>query len=460
MSDFDLVVMGRVVLTDRVIDGGYVAVRNGLVERVGVGPAPTAKERQDFGSSYVLPGAIDAQVHSKSQLGQEDFIWSTRAAAAGGVTTIVDMPYDEGFLVCTGERVRQKIAEAGAQARVDFALYGTIGPDDGPGHIADMVEAGVSAFKFSTFCTDPKRFPRIPPQTLHSCFSEIGKHGLAAGVHNENDEMVRATMKVVEDSGLRDYRAHGLSRPPVVETLAIAEVYEIGAQAGCSSHIVHCSVGRGYDLCEAYRRQGFDTTIEACIHYLTLDEEHDVARLGGKAKINPPVRSRREVDALWRHLAAGNITVVSTDHVSWSEDRKTNPDMLKNASGVPGLEVLYALLMKGLTERQLDVTWAARLLAANPARLFRIGHRKGALEPGHDADIVVMAHAPHRYDPAASGHNFVTWSPYADIELPYRPVATYRRGKLVYDGADVLAEPGSGAFICPSRPGAVQRKAG
>jgi allantoinase len=109
----------------------------------------------------------------------------------------------------------------------------------------------------------------------------------------------------------------------------MAEVYEIGAQAACSAHVVHCSVGRGYELRESYRRQGFDATVEACIHYLILDEENDVARLGGKAKINPPVRPRHEVEALWRHLAAGQVTVVSTDHVSWSESRKTDPDMRK-----------------------------------------------------------------------------------------------------------------------------------
>jgi len=450
MSDFDLVVTGRVVRTDRVIDDGYVAIRDGLVERVGVGAPPSAQERHDFGDAYVLPGAIDSQVHSRSQKDQEDFIWSTRAAAAGGVTTIVDMPYDAGFLVCDGDRVRQKAAEAGAQARVDFALYGTVAPEDGAKHIAAMVEAGASAFKFSTFNTDPKRFPRIPPQTLFACFAEIARHGLAAGVHNEDDEMVRAATAEVKAAGITDYRAHGLSRPPVAETLAMAEVYEIGAHTGCSSHVVHCSVGRGYDLCEAYRRQGFDATIEACIHYLILDEEHDVSRLVGKAKINPPIRPRREVETLWRHLAAGNVTVVSTDHVSWSEDRKSNPEMLANASGVPGLEVLYSLLVRGLLERGLDITWAARLLAANPARLFRLSHRKGAIETGRDADLVVMAHDPRRYDPAASGHNFVHWSPYAGIDLPYRPIATFLRGRLVYDGKAVLAGPGEGVFVRPA----------
>jgi allantoinase len=152
---------------------------------------------------------------------------------------------------------------------------------------------------------------------------------------------------------------------------------------------------------------------------------------------------------LWRHLAAGNVTVVSTDHVSWSEERKTNPDMLKNASGVPGLEVLYALLLKGLLEHDLSPTWAARLLAANPARLFRIGHRKGALELGRDADITVMAHRPGPYDPGASGHNVVGWSPYAGIDLPYRPVATFLRGEMIFDGQKV-AEPGAGTFVRPA----------
>jgi allantoinase len=450
MSDFDLVVTGRVVLTDRVLDDGYIAIRGGLVERVGSGPAPSAAERQDFGNAYVMPGAIDAQVHSKSQLNQEDFIWSTKAAAAGGATTVVDMPYDAGFLVCTGDRVRQKIKEAGAQARVDFALYGTIAPEDGARNIAGMVAAGVCGFKFSTFNTDSKRFPRIAPQILYECFAEIARHGLAAGVHNENDEMVRAAIAAVEASGITDYRAHGLSRPPVTETLAMAEVYELGAQAGCSAHIVHCSVGRGYELCESYRRQGFDATVEACIHYLILDEENDVSRLVGKAKINPPIRPRVEVEALWRHLAAGHVTVVSTDHVSWSEDRKSDPNMLKNSSGVPGLEVLYALLLKGLTERNLDVSHAARLLAANPARLFRIGHRKGAIEPGRDADLVVMAHDPRRYDPSASGNNFVTWSPYEGLELPYRPIATYLRGQPIFDGTTVLSQAGRGRFVRPS----------
>ncbi len=453
MSDFDLVIAGRIVRTDRVVERGFVAIRDGTIEHVGEGDGPAARERHDFGDALVLPGAIDSQVHSCSQLGQEGFEWSTRSAAAGGVTTIVDMPYDDGNLICTAESVRRKAAEAGQTARVDFALYGTIRPEDGVQHVPDMVRAGVSAFKFSTFQTHPTRFPRIPTPLLHEAFAAIAPFGLVAGVHNENDECARAFTRKVEASGLRDYRAHGLSRPPITECLAIAEVYELGCDTRCAAHVVHCSLGRGYEMAAAYRAQGVDATIEACIHYLTLSEEDDVARLGGKAKINPPIRCRAEREALWRHLAAGNVTVVSTDHVSWSEDRKTDPDMLRNASGVPGLEVLYPLLVQGLLDRGLPLTWAPRLLAANPARLFRIGARKGALAAGRDADVTVLAHRPGRYDPAASGHNRVQWSPYEGIALSHRPVATFLRGQLAFDGTDVLAQPGTGSFLRPDALG-------
>ncbi|MGP0089228.1 MAG: dihydroorotase [Xanthobacteraceae bacterium] len=445
----DQVFVGTVVLPDHIIENGYVLVGDGRVQQVGAGAAP-AGEKQGGSGYFVLPGAIDAQVHSRSQKGQEDFIWSTRSAAAGGVTTIVDMPYDDGCLICTADRFRTKAAEAGAQARVDFALYATVAPEDGPAHADELARAGAAAFKFSTFGTHPQRFPRIPPQILHGCFLAIRPHGLAAGIHNENDEMVRAFTAEVEARGITDYRAHGLARPPITEALATAEVYEIGAATGCHVHIVHCSIARGYELAAAYRAQGHNATIEACIHYLMLDEETDVRRLGGKAKINPPLRSRQEVEAVWRHLVAGNVTVVSTDHVSWSEDRKSDPNMLKNASGVPGLEVLYPLLMKGLDDRALSFTLAAQLLAQNPAKLFHIDYQKGALAIGRDADIVLMRRDPHRYRASESGNNFVSWSPYEGIELPFRAVATFVRGTCVADRGQVTAAPGQGRFVRPS----------
>lgn len=449
MSDFDLVLVGTVVTPDAVIENGFVAVSGEKIALVGSGPAPAARTRHNLGRALILPGAIDAQVHSLSQKNQEDFIWSTRSAAAGGVTAIVDMPYDEGNLVCSAEAVRIKVAHAAPQARVDFALYGTIDPREGTARIAEQVAAGVAAFKFSTFGTDPVRFPRINPPLLAEAFAEIARFGLTAGVHNEDDESVRAAMEKVRALGITDYRAHGLSRPPLTELLATLQIYETGAQTGCEAHVVHCSLSRGYDIAADYRARGFAATIECCIHYLTLDEENDVRRLGGKAKINPPIRSRAEVEKLWAQVAAGNVTLVSTDHVAWSENRKTNPDMLANASGVPGLEAMVPLFVKGALERNISLTWAARLMAANPARHFRLDHLKGALTPGRDADIVVLEPRETIYDAAASGNNVVGWSPYNGIRLPYSVAATYLRGALAFEHGTVTAAPGTGRFVSP-----------
>ncbi len=204
----DQVFAGTIVLPDRVIDYGYVLVGDGAVQSVGAG-APPAGDRHGGAGFLVLPGAIDSQTHSRSQKDQEDFVWSTRSAAAGGVTTIVDMPYDDGRLISTAERFRAKAVEASEQARVDFALYATVDPAEGATRIDELVDAGATAFKFSTFGTHPQRFPRIPPQTLFACFAAIGARGLMAGIHNEDDEMVRAYTAEVEASGITDYRAHG-----------------------------------------------------------------------------------------------------------------------------------------------------------------------------------------------------------------------------------------------------------
>src|ERR1700683_2082090 len=220
----DKVFAGTVVLPDRIIENGYVLVGDGVVRSVGSGASPQG-EKHGGAEFLVLPGAIDAQVHSRSQLGQEDFVWSTRSAAAGGVTTIVDMPYDDNCLIATAERFRTKVTEAGTQARVDFALYATVDPSEGAARVDELVDAGAAAFKFSTFGTHPKRFPRIPPQTLYAAFRAIGRRGLMADIHNENDEMLPAYIAEVEASGVTDFSAHGLSRPPITEALAIAEVY-------------------------------------------------------------------------------------------------------------------------------------------------------------------------------------------------------------------------------------------
>ena len=195
-------------------------------------------------------------------------------------------------------------------------------------------------------------------------------------------------------------------------------------------------------------RKDTRATIEACIHYLTLDEENDVRRLGGKAKINPPLRSRNEVEAIWHHLAAGNVTIVSTDHVSWSEDRKTDPNMLKNASGVPGLEVLYALLMKGLERAQI---------AADPCRAAVGAQSRRAVS--HRACQGRARGRPRRRHRADAARSVSLQAPPTAATIMSRGVPTTGSscrsalsrhlcaGNCVMADGRVTGEPGTGRFV-------------
>ncbi|PAF43425.1 amidohydrolase family protein [Helicobacter sp. 11S03491-1] len=454
MKAYDKLVLGHIVLAHKEIQSGYVAISNGVVMEVAMinsSKLPPAKEIHDFSGYYIFPSVIDSQVHSRSQAGQEDFIYSSASGAAGGVGTIIDMPYDAGRLICNEQAFNAKKQEAKAQTRVDFGLYATINPLEGSRHIEELIQAGAIGFKFSTFGTDPTRFPRIPPYIMQECFAKIAPYGLVAGVHNEDDESIKYLIEFYQNQGITDYKAHNLSRPIWTENIAIAQIYELGAQTGCHAHVVHCSNPRGYEICAGYQKQGFCVSIEACLHYLVLSEEEDVSGLVGKAKVNPPIRSLKDKEALWKHLDCGNITVVSTDHVSWSEDRKSFANMFKNSSGATGLEVLLPLMLTEAHKRGISFSKIVRVLSYNPARLFHINHKKGALEIGRDADLVILSKENYLYDAGRSGVNFVSWSPYDGREIDFRVKKHMLRGEWIFDDGKVLASPGFGEFVSPMK---------
>jgi allantoinase len=447
----DWVLGGSVVLPDRVIENGYVAVRGEKIAAVGEGAGPRAQRNHRSPGCFILPGVIDGQVHTGSQAGREGIGIATRAAAAGGVTAIVDMPYDDPEPVTDANRLRSKIAAVEREAHVDVALYGTIAKDKGVGALLPMIEAGAGAFKFSTYEAHPVRFPRIAPADMLEAFRIVAPSGLACGVHNENQEMVDRLARELQARGITGPQAHGLSRPPIAEALAIAEIYELGAASGARAHVVHCSIGRGFEICEGYRAQGVRASIETCVQYLTLDEG-DVMRLGPLGKVNPPIRSRTEVEKLWAHVAAGHVDFVSSDHVAWGLERKRDRNIFGNASGAPGLESLLPAFYTGCAQRGLPLTVIARLLSAGPAKHFRLHPRKGEIRVGADADLCVLSPRPFVFR-AADTLTAAEWSPYEGMTFAGRAAATFVRGSMVWDGHDVLANAGSGRFVRPVRSG-------
>ncbi|QUJ68541.1 amidohydrolase family protein [Photobacterium sp. GJ3] len=447
MSNVDLVIVGNIVTPDIVIENGFVSVTDGKITEIGERFEGSASRTFDAKGKWVLPGIIDGQVHTGSQAGREGIGLGTRAAAAGGVTTIVDMPYDSPIPVTTAEIFKQKVDIVERDAHVDVALYGTIAKQDGMSEIQPMIDAGACGFKVSQYETDPKRFARIAPYDMLEAFRIVAPSGLACGVHNENQEVVDHAIECVNASGNNHYTSYGLSRPPISETLAINEVYEIGVESRCRAHVVHCSLDRGFEICESYKALNYSVSIETCVQYLMFSEE-DMAHLGAQIKQGPPIRPSEQKEKLWQRIAKGHVDFVSSDHVAWSLDRKQKGHFLSNSSGMPGLETLLPAFYTGCVVRHIPIPVVAKLLSENVAKHFCIYPQKGAIQVGSDADFTVLSPEPFIFDETKQ-HGAAEWSPFHGMEMAGQVQATFLRGQQVWDGENVLAQAGYGTFVRP-----------
>lgn len=448
MSDFDLVVTGNVVLSTGVVENGYVASRDGRIVSVGQGTPPAARERQDFSGHWLIPGVVDGQVHSGSQAGQEGIGMCSRAAAAGGVTVMVDMPYDEPEPVTDATKFRRKVGVVEQEAHVDVACYATIAIDNGLDAIPGLIEAGACGFKFSMFEANATRFPRIADDTIYEAFRRIAPSGLICGVHNQDQEMTRRNIERAIASGDTGPDAFGRAHTHLIENLATARIYEIGAETGARAHAVHVSTARGFKICDMYRRAGHRSTIETCVQYLMINVEDHLDRFGARIKHYPPIRSRAEGELLWSHMAAGHCDFVSSDHVSWGLEKKGDPNVFKNSSGGPGIETLLPAFWTGCAEHGIAPTMVVKQLCEGPARCFQLAE-KGSLATGFDADIVVLEPGRFIHDPSRS-LSAVRWSSFEGRVFQVRVAATYVRGKLAYDGAKIVNRGGDGKFLRPT----------
>lgn len=441
----DLVIAGMLVPPEGEIFRGEVRITAGkiiaVVEGGGVTPA---RQRLDVGDAYVLPGAVDAHVHCLSNPG-EGIEAATRAAAAGGVTTIIDMPYDSGNPVNRADVLLDKIKTIGASAMVDVGLLATVSPDGGAGEVGELVRAGACGFKLSLFDTDSRRFPRIPDRMLLDVLAEIAAADSIACIHAENDEIIKPLIAEAVRDGRTEPLEHCRSRPPVSESEAVLKALEFGWYAGVRLHLCHLSLTRSAQLVRRYAADGLDVSSETCPHYLVFSES-DMAAQGARLKINPPLRSRDEREGLWALLADGAFDIIGSDHAPWSLGEKSHPNVFDNHSGVPGVETLVPLVLSEALRRGWSLVDAARLLSTNPARRFRLPG-KGMLATGADADVMVFAPGEGQTLDESRLHSNAGWSPYGGMRLGGRVSYTVSRGEIVWDGQDVLAEPGRGRFL-------------
>jgi allantoinase len=441
------VIIGEVVTSDSIIPHGYIALRGETIAAIDKGTPPSARETIDYRGKLILPGLVDGHMHTSSCTGWPGIATATKSAAAGGVTTCVDMPYDVPRPVTDVAILTDKIGWVERTAHVDMALYGTITKFGGVGAIAALAVGGVSAFKLSTYEYDPVRFPRIDHPTMLAAFREIAKTGLPVAIHNEDQELVEMLTAQARSEGRIEPIMHCRTRPPLAETMADLAVFEMARESGVHAHIAHSSLARGFELAQAFRDMGAHTTAEACVQYLCMTED-DIVRLGGKGKCNPPFRTAEEVERIWQCLLAGTIAYISTDHAPWPIERKTLPDIFANSAGLTGLQSFAPLMFSLLAERGLSPTLMATYCAERSARMHGLWPKKGAIRVGSDADLCVLERGDFVFDQAnIEDQPDMRWSAYHGRRMGARVAAVYLRGELIWDGVRVLATPGSGRFV-------------
>ena len=457
---FDLLITGAQVVTGPTTVGpATLAVANGRIAAI-LAPAarPPAASVIDASGLHVLPGLIDTHVHTRHPgiAEREDFRSGTAAAAAGGITTLFEMPIAK-VPANSADGVRRRVAAMAPEAHIDFALYGGAGHDNLP-DIAGQAEAGVVAFKtflqpppparldefFGLWCTDHA--------ALRAVMASVAATGLRHCFHCEDTPMLQSLQAQLADAGRRRGRAHAESRPPIVEEVSVALVLALAAESGGPVGVVHCSSARSAQLVADARARGLDATVETCPPYLFFTDEA-LDRLGPFAKCNPPLRSAEGVQALWRALDAGLIDYLGTDHSPFLAHEKAaaTDDIFKAPPGLCCLEVMAPLMLTAVAEGRLTLPRMVELCSTRAADLFRLAG-KGRVAEGADADLALVDLGAawtydHRHAMTRSKDNMAI---YDGVRLRGRVVSTFVRGVRVFAEGAITGPAGHGRFVRPA----------
>ncbi len=454
----DLLIRGGTVVGPERAEPQDIGVVAGRIAAVAApGQLPAAAAELDATDLHVLPGVIDTPVHLRDPglLDREDFHTGTCAAAAGGITTLLEMPIALPP-TCSAELLRARVETVAPKAVVDFALYGGASADN-LDEIEAMAEAGAIAFK--TFRTaaptgreDEFRGFTCPDDgAMLAVFERIAATGRVGVLHAESEPLLAWYRSQVAGG---EPMAHARSRPELAEAVSVASSIELARATGARVQIAHVSAVRALEILHAARAAGRgDVTVETCPHYLFLTDA-DLARHGPYAKINPPLRPRASQERLWQHLLAGDVDVIGTDHAPYlvSEKEPYWERIGGAAAGAPGLEAMVPVLLAAVRVGRLSLGQMVRLTSESAARIFGLYPRKGRIGPGADADFTVC---DLREAGVIRTADWLTKSRETARIWDGQPAggavaATVVRGRVVYErGRGILAEPGHGRFVRP-----------
>jgi allantoinase len=450
MSELDLIVRGGTVVARDGVRRADVGVADGLVATIAPEIAGGAGEEIDATGLHVLPGAVDAHVHfnDPGRADWEGFETGTAAAAAGGTTTVVDMPLNAKPPTIDAAAFDRKRAAADGRALCDYALWGGIVPGNAD-RLEELAARGVVGFKAFMSESGVMEFARADDLTLYDGMRAAAALRLPVAVHAESEAITSALSgRARRDgrTGVHDYLA---SRPAIAEVEAIGRALLLAEETGCALHVVHVSTGRGVALVAEARARGVDATCETCPHYLVLDED-DAERLGAVAKCAPPLRPASEAAALWRAASGGAIAFVASDHSPAPPELRGHEDFFAVWGGIAGAQTLLGLLVDaGHHERGLALDRIAALTAGGAAKRLRL-RGKGGIEAGADADLALVDLDGTTTVAPESLLQRHPQSPYAGRTLRGRVVRTLVRGTTVVADGRVVTPP-AGRLVTPDQ---------
>ncbi|MDT3726850.1 allantoinase AllB [Streptomyces sp. DSM 41972] len=439
MPDVQLVLRSTRVVSPEGMRAASVAVADGTVAAVlpHDAPVPDGARLEDLGDDVLLPGLVDTHVHvnDPGRTEWEGFWTATRAAAAGGITTLVDMPLNSLPPTTTVDHLRVKRKTAADKAHIDVGFWGGALPGNGA-DLRSLHEAGVFGFKAFLSPSGVDEFPHLDDDHLARALREIASFDGLLIVHAEDPQQLAGAPR----RGGPRYADFLASRPRRAEDTAVARLLEQARRFDARVHVLHLSSADALPLLTEAKADGVRVTVETCPHYLTLTAE-EVPDGASEFKCCPPIREAANQDLLWQALADGTVDCVVTDHSPSTADLKTD-DFATAWGGISGLQLSLPAVWTEARRRGRTLEDVVRWTATHTARLAGLEAHKGAIAPGHDADFAVLApDETFTVDPAALQHrNRVT--AYAGRTLHGVVRSTWLRGERVLSDGEFTAPKG------------------
>ncbi|MDA8744434.1 allantoinase AllB [Rubripirellula amarantea] len=426
----------RVVTPEGEVDTAIVIEGDKISELKNRAEIPFHMPLIDVGDSMVSPGIIDAHVHvnEPGRTNWEGFETATRAAAAGGVTTIIDMPLNSSPVTTTVEALRIKQAAAHGKCAVDVGFYGGLVPGN-ENDIAKLVDAGVMGIKAFLCDSGLDEFPAAGEKELRSALQTLQSKNVPLLAHAE---VVGNTITIADP---RSYNDYANSRPESYEIAAIKQLIDLCRTYVTPIHIVHLATSAALSMIAEAKAEGLPITVETCPHYLFF-EAGQIGEGQTSFKCAPPIRDQTNRDLLRDAVASGIIETVGSDHSPCSPDLKCleTGDFSKAWGGIASLQLTLSVMWTIAKEAGWTPGLLAERLSHRPAEVFGLGSTKGRISPGFDADLVI-------WDPAGSfdvhghelGHRHDV-TPYENLHLLGRVEQTYLRGKLIYQAGSLVGD--------------------